>query len=267
MKLSARRQERLAGKGRILQMRPGINPNSSGYGILWGAIFFLPFSTVVLLVSAVEKSLARALERHKAETAGRRLAPELLPIWLFSWAGFAFVWAYLITSLEPGHSRDGLSASLAVAAFSLPVFLVLLYRCRHRPGLPELSRKAALMALYGTLGVTVLALLSVAGNLGLPFWLTALIAILVYLNLVALLLAAGVLKLSGLLRGSMLKAAVIYVVVGFVSIIPFIPVPADSYNAVGLGFLLWAPGAPLVAALAGLLLLGRDAREDPENPL
>ena len=52
--------------GRILSMRLGINPNSSGHGILWGALFFLPTGLLALLLSAwVQSRLDRALEEYR----------------------------------------------------------------------------------------------------------------------------------------------------------------------------------------------------------
>ena len=46
--------------------RLGINPNSSGHGILWGAMFFLPLSFISLFVSVlVSERLNKALRDYK----------------------------------------------------------------------------------------------------------------------------------------------------------------------------------------------------------
>jgi hypothetical protein len=251
-------------KGRIIQMRLGINPNSSGHGILWASLFFLPFSVILLLVYPVEKQLAAALERYRLGTVRRRFAPEMLPVWLLAWSGFSFLWAYLITSLEPRQAGQLLPAALVLAAVVVLVVVLLLYRCRHQPGLPELSRKAALTALFGALAMVLFLLLF--NVFSFPLHVCALAVLLIYLSLTTLLLAAGTLKLSGLLgKRGMLFAAGIYIATGFLSIIPVIPVPADSLNPVGAGFFVWGPGAPFVATVAGLLRLGGVDRADPEN--
>ncbi|MEW6523591.1 MAG: hypothetical protein AB1445_08505 [Bacillota bacterium] len=53
-------------RGRVIKMRLGINPNSSGHGILWGAMFFLPMSALgAILASTIERRLARSLRQHK----------------------------------------------------------------------------------------------------------------------------------------------------------------------------------------------------------
>ncbi|MEW6242945.1 MAG: hypothetical protein AB1497_01480 [Bacillota bacterium] len=54
------------GRGRVLRARLGINPNSSGHGILWGAMFFLPLSVAgALLAGAIETWLNRALKEER----------------------------------------------------------------------------------------------------------------------------------------------------------------------------------------------------------
>ena len=53
------------------KMRLGINPNSSGHGILWGAMFFLPVSFVGVLVSAIlSEHLNKALSDYKGGDTG-----------------------------------------------------------------------------------------------------------------------------------------------------------------------------------------------------
>jgi len=57
--------------GRVIRARLGANPNSSGHGILWGALFFLPMATAgVVLAGILEKSLDKALAEHAAGSAG-----------------------------------------------------------------------------------------------------------------------------------------------------------------------------------------------------
>ncbi len=57
--------------GCIMVARLGANPNSSGYGILWGALFFLPVATAgAVLASILEKSLDKALAEYKGTNAG-----------------------------------------------------------------------------------------------------------------------------------------------------------------------------------------------------
>jgi hypothetical protein len=38
-------------RGRILKMRMGVNPNSSGHGVLFGSMFFIPYSVLSSLVA------------------------------------------------------------------------------------------------------------------------------------------------------------------------------------------------------------------------
>jgi len=59
-------------KGKILKVRMGINPNSSGHGILWGAMFFLPYSTVgSLLAGTAVGWVDEALEKYRGGGKGR----------------------------------------------------------------------------------------------------------------------------------------------------------------------------------------------------
>lgn len=57
----------MSGKGgSFFSVRLGINPNSSGHGILWGAMFFLPMSVVgTLLALLLDGELSQALERFR----------------------------------------------------------------------------------------------------------------------------------------------------------------------------------------------------------
>jgi len=57
--------------GRIMVARLGANPNSSGHGVLWGALFFVPMATAgAVLASILEKSLDKALAEHKGGNRG-----------------------------------------------------------------------------------------------------------------------------------------------------------------------------------------------------
>lgn len=48
--------------GKILRMRLGINPNSSGHGLLYGGLFFLPLATAgAVLASMVWSELDRMM--------------------------------------------------------------------------------------------------------------------------------------------------------------------------------------------------------------
>jgi hypothetical protein len=52
----------------MLSVRLGANPNSSGHGILWGALFFLPMVTAgAVLAGILEKALDKALAEHAGD--------------------------------------------------------------------------------------------------------------------------------------------------------------------------------------------------------
>jgi hypothetical protein len=55
----------------LLRFRVGTNPNSSGHGVLWGALFFLPLSLLgVLAAGLVSSELDEALKRFRERRDG-----------------------------------------------------------------------------------------------------------------------------------------------------------------------------------------------------
>lgn len=266
-----------AGEGRIYRLRLGINPNSSGYGILWGAIFFLPPALIgAFLTGIYQRRLDRALAgyRRKEAVTGSASAAVLLTwgaAWLvFSGAWFIFLLDLMVRPLLDRHDLSYIFSATAAVLAVIPVTLLTVY-CRKDPrlaGLTFFSLKTALLApLLLALGYLVfvhrsLSLLSID--------LSAAVAALVYIyfSVLVLLLAAAVLRTAGIFRKNYILplAVLAYLFLGVVFLFPF-PVPSASYNPVGLLFPVWGLGVPYLAALHGLTRLRGDGGENSKDPL
>ncbi|MFO8059988.1 MAG: hypothetical protein R6U70_04970, partial [Bacillota bacterium] len=141
-------------RGRILAVRLGVNPNSSGHGIPWAALFFLPSSAVSVLLAAITaRSLDRALRRHRLENqiVASPLALVVTPaIWGLTWTAVALSWSLFLPQVAPflGTGRFSWFSVALMAAVGLPM-TVLAHRCRRCAGLRRASLKSAAVALVG----------------------------------------------------------------------------------------------------------------------
>lgn len=84
----------------------GINPNSSGHGILWGALFFMPYSLLsFILLGGLEKELEAGLRKYREEVMPWKKRDMVLPVskgnyypCCWNWEtgiNFPFIWIVL----------------------------------------------------------------------------------------------------------------------------------------------------------------------------
>lgn len=266
-------------RGRILGARLGINPNSSGHGVLWAALLFLPTALVSLLMVAVTGGrLDRALERYRSEEASESVPPWhaglVVATWGLAWAVFGLSWSAFIASIATTWSAVPsldhlLVAAVIAAAVGLPL-ASLAYRRRHNAVLRQVSLLCAVVALVGlaALGFMYVTWFRVAFG-SLTGAEVLLIGGFLLFTPMALLMSVFILRAAGVITswGKAVGAAGVYLFLGLLFILPFPPLPAASYNPIGLFFPFWVIGAPAAAAAYGLRRLGRCGIEDPEDPV
>ncbi|MCL6581376.1 MAG: hypothetical protein K6U08_07165 [Firmicutes bacterium] len=260
----------------LLRFRVGTNPNSSGHGILWGAMFFVPVSVLGLITAGlVSGRLDEVLKRYREEAVGPPArgpaggAALVVGLWTAAWAGFGAAWAVLLTTVTTlGQGSLGIAFGVVLALLTVAPVVAALLPLRHDPVVGLLTRRAALLALVP---VAIAGLLWLVGRqplmvgAGLPFFWVAWL----YLAPLALALAAGALRLGSprASAATLLKAGAVYVVGGLLFLIPVIPL-GGGYNPVGVLFPFWGIGAPVLVAVRGLRRwsAGRSATSGPSGP-
>lgn len=248
-----------ASRGRILKMRLGVNPNSSGHGVLYGWMFFLPYSVLSSIVAnAVLSGLDNALvsyrdTRSQPSRADRALA---VAVWTLAWGGFVAVWAALLSSMILVRTPI-MNWVLLGAAATLPIAF-LAYRAAVNPAVVLLAKRCPKPCLWGfALGVfTVLAFGGPSSMTGAMWGVVLLYA---YATPLALVLAAGAARAADVIRKAkdLTTASIAYIVVGLILVIPVPPISATSYNPVGLFFPFWGFGVPWAMTIWSLVTLTR----------
>jgi hypothetical protein len=271
--------------GRILKVRMGINPNSSGHGILFGSMFFLPYSIAGSFLAAIGSTwLDEALKRYNmsdqfprtgtadepwpeavigaanatdakspAEVVSGR-AERTAPIFFgLAWAGFSAAWSVFLTTQIT-------SIPLWVVVSCLLTFPVifLAYRKRHNRMLATVAARSAKLSLVG-LGVGALVLLVeiLSGDYRFDPLVIGFGVCYGYLSLMALCLTAWTSLLSGIVdRSRITLAAIVYVFGGFLLVFPIPPLTTQGYNPVGLFFPLWGWLLPTVITCIALYRIG-----------
>ena len=263
-------------RGRILQVRLGINPNSSGFGIHYAFFFFLPPAILSLLVAlVVEPWLRRALRSQQPasdrDTTARGAVAALVwaLAWALPWVGVFVFWEparvlALSTSDPVGITGSYFTILLLVLCVLITLAITyLVWRCRRHPLLAKSSAAAAGSALILMLSATMGWMLLYHSSIQ-EFFST-----LWFLPVASMALALiwMALRLSGSIRS--LAIGLVYLVGGIVTLIVtflYIPSPiVGGINGVSLYFLLWAVGFPLLAAIYGLLRLRRTIDANPES--
>lgn len=269
-------------KGSILSLRMGINPNSSGYGIIFGAMFFLPYSVVgSLLTGVMASAVDAALERYRhAQDVAERGKRAVVPIlWGLAWTGFCAAWSVFLSQILMDVS-PWLCGCISVLVAGPITYLA--YTRRTDRCLMKMTGVVTTMGLVG-LFAGVVFLLPFLANIGIfpglmafPEFRLGFVVMYSYSSPLALALTGVGLRMAGVLRNSlaMWLSGIIYVVLGTLFIIPLLPVspPLSEigyayYNTVGLFFPLWGWGVPALLSAYSLFRLGRERDEDPENPL
>jgi hypothetical protein len=255
------------GKGRILRLRLGINPNSSGYGILWGAYFFLPPAVVSTLVTVIMDSwLRKALIDDAEEKTSilRKWTPIVPLLWGLAWAGFFAGWLNLIMrELSESYLLPGISILLTL------VIAYLIWRTKDHPLLIKetvyIARVTFVLGIIG--GVLIVSEMTL--DAGLEAWITAITN--PFLLPLALIYTATAVKFGfGISR---IKLILSYIIMGFLSLLIFIPYVtvllrhSTDYNAVGLLFFLWGWGGPPLLTILSLRRLMSKSHEITENPV
>jgi hypothetical protein len=246
-------------RGRILKMRLGVNPNSSGHGVLFGSMFFIPYSVLSSLVaSAVLSGLDDALVSYRDARSEPSRADRALSVgvWTLAWGGFAAVWATVLSSMiligTPimNWVLLGAVATLPIAFFA--------YRGAVNPAVVLLTKRCPKPCLWGfVLGLfTVVAfggLSSLTGALG------GVVLLYAYATPLALVLAAGAARAAGVIRKAknLTTIGIAYVIVGLILVIPVPPISVTSYNPVGLFFPFWGFGVPWAMTIWSLVRLTR----------
>jgi len=241
------------GRGNIRAVRGGINPNSSGHGVLWASLLFLPHALMsTLLQVMMSDPLDQALQRYRLEqNPGRVRSTGLVAVsWALVWALSAAAWIALLSLRMFGWP---LYALLAAGGISVSGLACLGYARRSAGSLrlaiwhslrfsAWLLPVLALSLLAGAEATDLLLLLAVAGPLP------------------ALLLTGSLLKVySGWSTGRVIGATLVYAIGGALLLIPW-PYSYGGYNPIGLFFPIWGFIGPAAVA-AWLLWDSRRQRE------
>ena len=256
----------LKSKGKVLRIRMGINPNSSGYGILWGAYFFLPPVAVSTLATVImETRLRKALEDYLEDKASViRKADLIVPLlWVLAWVGFFISWLDLVME-ELSESYLLLAMSILAAIFIS--YLAWQYKDHQR------MKKATINSTIVTFafGIVLSILLALAdAYLGLPQW----IFLITYPFLLPLALTYTTQAAKLGLGISRIMLILAYSTLGFVLLIAFFPYVtvilsgSIDYNAVGLFFFLWGWAVPPLLTILSLTRMKSKSSENTESPV
>lgn len=224
---------------------------------MWGLLFFLPPAVAGGLLAAwLERRLAAAMP---VEVPGRtRRGPQVAAwlTWLLAWSAYAAGWTVFASVVTQTHGfwpHAGWATLLGLPALGV---VALAWRRLAMPAWRRatwlaVAGAAALALLLNHLLTPVIHLDDLAGRI--------LLFLYCLLPPLALGLAGTAWRLGR--PGDSLglaPSALIFVVVGAFLVLPFPPLPADSYNPVGALFVFWGAWAPAGMALAALA--GRRAR-------
>jgi len=245
----------------------GINPNSSGYGILWGTYFFLPSVVVSTLVTVImETKLRKALEDYREDkvTVIRKGSLIVPLLWGLAWAGFFTSWLDLV--------MDELSESYLLPAISILATIFITYlawRCKEHRLIKKATITSAGVALVFGIVLSIILALTADVYLGLPPW----IFLITYPFLLPLALAYTTMAAKLGLGISRIKLILGYAVLGLVLLVVFLPdvtvilSESSDYNPVGLLFFLWGWGVPPLLTILSLLSLKSKSSENTESPV
>ena len=267
MSVQSSQVESLNVKGRVLRIRMGINPNSSGYGVLWGGYFFLPPVVVSTLVTVImETRLRKALEDYCKDRIPVRLKGDLIVplLWCLAWAGFFISWLDLV--------MEELPESYFLPAISILATIFITYLAwQHKDH--RLIRKVTITSAGVTMvfGIVVGIMLALAADayLGLPPW----IFLITYPFLLPLALVYTTQAAKFGFGISRIMLILGYAVLGLVLLIVFFPYVtvilsgSTDYNAVGLFFFLWGWGVPPLITILSLTRLKSKSSENTESPV
>ena len=144
MSVQSSQVESLKSKGRVLRLRMGINPNSSGYGIVWGAYFFLPPAVVSTLVTVImEARLSKALKDYiEDKSTAIRKRDLIVPLlWGLAWVGFFTSWLDLVMG-ELSESYLLLAISILATVF----ITYLVWSCKDHQLMKKATINSAVVA-------------------------------------------------------------------------------------------------------------------------
>ncbi len=245
-------------RGRIFKMRLSVNPNSSGHGILFGSMFFIPYSSLSsIMANAVVSGLDDALVSYRDTRAEPSRADRALAVtvWTLAWAGLAAIWAVLLSTMiliaAPiwGWVLLGTAATLPIA--------FLAYRAAVNPAVVLLAKRSPKPCLWGfVLGVFTVLVIEPSG---VTYDIWGAILLYAYATPLALVLAAGAARAARLVRRAkdLIVVAIAYIVVGLVLVFPAPPISRTSYNPVGMFFPVWGFGVPWAMMMLSLARLSR----------
>ena len=254
-------------KGRVLRLRLGINPNSSGYGIVWGAYFFLPPAVISTLVTVImEARLSKALLDYidDKSTAIRKRDLIVPLLWGLAWVGFFTSWLDLI--------MDELSESYLLPAISIvaTIFIsYLVWLCKDHQLMKKATIDSAVVTLIFGIVLSIILAITADAYLGLPPW----IFLITYPFLMPLALTYTTVAAKLGLGISRIKLILGYAVLGLVLLAVFLPYVtillrgSTDLNAVGLLFFLWGWGIPPLITILSLTRLKSKSSENTESPV
>lgn len=254
--------EEKGSKGKILQVRMGINPNSSGHGILWGALFFMPYSLLsFILLGGLEKELETGLREYREEVMAWKKRDMVLIslLWFLIWLVFSVCWGAFLTVIT-GSFPYVFTVFAVVVTFLIPC---LVYTSRQHL-LKKMTGYVAKMALMGAVVATFVAALFWRPELpAVPFLMGYL-----FFCALAVVLSGFLLKLAGVFKKiDLARAGFVYLILGMVLLLPVPPISPNSYNPVSLFFPVWGWGIPSLASIYSLIRIKGVPDESTENPL
>jgi len=245
----------------------GINPNSSGYGIVWGAYFFLPPVVVSTLVTVImEARLSKALKDYIDDKVTAMHKRDLIVpmLWGLAWVGFFTSWLDLV--------MDELSESYLLPAISILATIFITYlawQCKEHRLMKKATITSAGITLVFGIVLSIILALTADAYLGLPSW----IFLITYPFLLPLALAYTTVATKLGLGISRIILILGYAVLGLVLLLVFLPYvtvllsKSTDYNAVGLLFFLWGWGIPPLLTILSLTRLKNKSGENTESPV